>query len=203
MKKKTILVLGGGFAGMTALHNFKKTIGHKATIILIDPRVTSLNKPSLPEVAIDGKPVEHVRFLLSEAVKHLGYDLIQDAVTLIKPKEKEVILEKGGSLSYDYLLITIGVKKDFAAIPGFFEYGYSMCDDVQAPRLYRALQEFKGGNIVIGSSPFVTGNRVDAPDLDVPCEGPIGEMMFMIDAYLTKKGLRSQSTINVFSPSKK
>jgi len=183
------------------MHHLKNELGHTVNVTVIDPRDHSLNKPRLPEVAVNGESIEHARFLMKDAVKSTGYELIQASVSKIEPNEKKVLMQRGGHLSYDYLLIAVGVEKDYSATDGFLKYGYSICDDFQAPRLWRALQDFEGGPVVIGSEPYKAGNRIEAPKLDVPCEGPIGEMIFMLDVFLKKKGIRDKSPITVFTPS--
>jgi sulfide:quinone oxidoreductase len=62
-----------------------------------------------------------------------------------------------------------------------------MCDDNHAPKLWEALENFKGGTINIGSAKSSWGTRVEIPNWIAPCEGPIGEAMFMIDYYLRNK----------------
>jgi len=200
--KKRIIIIGGGFAGITAMHSFKKQLGHDIEVTLIDYRSNTLNKPRLPDVAIKGESVEHARFLMKKAVKQDGYQLIQETVVKIDPKEQKIFLKEGGIESYDYLILATGVEKHYAGIEGFAEYGYSVCDDIQAPRLYRRLQTFKGGPIFIGSMPYKSGTRVDAPKLLAPCEGPVGEVMFMLKEFLTKKELSESSPITAFSPAK-
>ncbi len=200
--KKRIIIVGGGFGGITAMHALKKHIGHKAEVVLIDYRTDTLNKPRLPEVAIKGESVEHARFLMKNAVKQDGYTLIQETVIKIDPKAKKVYLKEGGIEAYDYLILSPGVKKFYDGIEGFKEYAYSVCDDIQAPRLWRKLQEFEGGPIYIGSMPYKSGTRIPAPKLLAPCEGPVGEVMFMLREFLSKKGILDNSSITAFSPAK-
>jgi len=200
--KKRIIIIGGGFAGITTMHALKKELNHEVDVTLIDYRSNTLNKPRLPDVAIKGESVEHARFLMKKAVEQDGYQLIQETVVKIDPKEQKVFLKEGGIESYDYLILATGVEKHYTGIEGFAEYGYSVCDDIQAPRLYRRLQTFKGGPVFIGSMPYKSGTRVDAPKLLAPCEGPVGEVMFMLKEFLTKKGLGESSPITAFSPAK-
>lgn len=75
-----------------------------------------------------------------------------------------------------------------------------MCDDTHAPKLWEAVKNFKGGKITIGSAKSTWGTRVEIPNWIAPCEGPIGEAMFMLDHLLRKKGLRDKTEINVFTP---
>ncbi len=200
--KKRILIIGGGFGGITTMHALKKHVGHDAEVVLIDYRANTLNKPRLPDVALKGESVEHARFLMKNAVKHDGYLLIQETVQRIDPVMKKVYLKEGGIEPYDYLVLAPGVKKYYSGIEGFREYGYSVCDDVQAPRLWRNLQTFKGGPVFIGSMPYRSGTRVNAPKLLAPCEGPVGEVMFMLKEFLAKKGIGEISPVTAFSPAK-
>ena len=200
--KKRIIIVGGGFGGITAMHALKKQLGHEVDVTLIDFRSNTLNKPRLPDVAIKGESVEHTRFLMKNAVAFDGYQLIQETVKKIDPEKQKVFLKEGGIESYDYLILAPGVEKYYAGIEGFAEYGYSVCDDIQAPRLFKRLQAFEGGPVFIGSMPYKSGNRVDAPKLLAPCEGPVGEVMFMLKEFLIKKGLSDSSSITAFSPAK-
>ncbi len=195
-----VLILGGGFAGITAMQNLKKVLGDKIDVIICDNRETSLNKPRLPEVAMDGEPVKHVRFFLQSAADSSGYTFFQARIEKIDPTGKKILFNNGKRLSYDYLIIAVGVNKNYSATPGFEEYGYSICDDNQAPRLWERLKTFEGGPIVTGAVPYKAGTRIKAPKLATPCEGPIGEIIFMLDYYLKNKGLRQKSPITVFTP---
>lgn len=198
--KKKIIIIGGGFGGITAMHALKKHLGHEAKVILIDYRSNTLNKPRLPDVAIKGESVEHARFLMKKAAQFDGYQLIQETVNKIDTQNQKVFLKEGGIEAYDYLILAPGVEKHYAGIEGFSEFGYSVCDDIQAPRLFRRLQTFKGGPVFIGSMPYKSGSRIEAPKLLAPCEGPVGEVMFMLKEFLDKKGLSDSSPITAFSP---
>ncbi len=200
--KKRVIIVGGGFGGIRAMHSVKKLLGHDVGVSLIDYRTDTLNKPRLPNVAMKGENVEHVRFLMRDAVKQDGYLLIQETVMRIDPYAKKVYLKEGGIETYDYLILAPGVEKHYSGIDGFREFGYSVCDDIQAPRLWRRLQSFTGGPIFVGSMPYKSGNRVKAPKLLAPCEGPVGEVMFLLNDFLKKKGLKDSSFITAFTPAK-
>ncbi|MEJ2637342.1 MAG: FAD-dependent oxidoreductase, partial [Calditrichia bacterium] len=172
----------------------------KIEITLIDARSTSLDKPTLPEVAFTGKPVEHARFPLKTLVERHDAHFIQARIESVDPQAQKVILEDGTAVPYDYLFITVGALKDYDATPGFREYGYSLCDDAEAPRLWNTLQQFRGGPVVVGSARSHWGSRIEITDLAAPCEGPVGEVMFMLAHEFEKRGIREQSTISVFTP---
>jgi len=199
MKKQKIIIIGGGFAGLRAYYGLNKH-NHVLEITIIDKREKSLEKPSLPEVAFAGKDVEHALIDLRSIIEHHGGRYINDEVIKINPKLKHLHLSKGNKIDYDYLIIATGAIKAFDAIKGFTDFGDSMCDDKHAVQLWDKLKKFKGGDVVIGTAKSTFGTRVKAPQLVAPCEGPIGEAMFMIDYYFRKKNLRKKSTIKVFTP---
>jgi sulfide:quinone oxidoreductase len=199
-KKKKVLIVGAGFAGLRFFYDLTEKLSADVEVTVIDERTTSLEKPSLPEVALDGKQVSLVQIELENIIRSRGARFVNKTLVEIKPGENTVVLSDGESMSYDYLVVATGAVKDYDAIPGYREFGYSVCDDVEAPKLWKALKSFKGGKIVIGSaktdwSPETTDLRLAAP-----CEGPIGEILFMIDHYLREKNLRDKSSITVFSP---
>ncbi|MGC8510428.1 MAG: NAD(P)/FAD-dependent oxidoreductase [Acidimicrobiales bacterium] len=194
-----ILILGGGFAGLRALYRLR-ALRERADLTLVDPRTTSLARPSLPEVALAGKSVEHSRFPLAAAVRRSGASFVNHGVDRVEASQHRVRLDNGDVLPYDFLFLALGAHKDYDAIPGFRSFGYSVCDDTEAPRLAAALETFGGGPIVIGSAKSTWGSRVAVPELAAPCEGPVAEIMFMLDHDLRRRGLRERGTIDVFSP---
>ncbi len=196
---KKLVIIGGGFAGLRFLYNVKKHLKDNFEITLIDERKTSLEKPSLPEVAMEGKSVSKVQIPFEKIMKRGNAKFVNRSVVKISPEDQRIELDNGESISYDYLLIAAGAVKDYNAIEGFNEYGYSVCDDVQAPRLWERLKSFNGGRVVIGSAKTEWSNETQIP-LAAPCEGPIGEIMFMVDHFLRENNLREKSSINVFTP---
>lgn len=202
---KKVVIVGAGFAGLHIFYKLRHLIGKKIDITVIDARTHSLLKPSLPEVAFEGAPIAHSLVELRHTLEGRGATFIQDEVANFAPKENTLTLKSGDTVSYDYIFLTLGAVKDYDAIKGFREYGYSVCDDEQAQRLWERVKTFEGGKIVTGASKSVWGSRVDAPPLLAPCEGPIGEIMFMFDYYLQKDKKFTQAKdykIDVFTPGK-
>lgn len=199
MEKQEIIIIGGGFAGLRAFYQLNK---HRKSveITVVDKRAKSVEKPSLPEVAFTGKDVDKVLVDLKEIVEHHHGRYYNDEVIKINPKLSHIHLKNGAKINYDYLIIATGAYKAFSDIKGFDKYGYSMCDEIHAVKVWDKLKDFEGGNVVIGAAKSKFGTRVGAPDLVAPCEGPIGEAMFMVDHYLRHKKLREKSTIKVFTP---
>jgi sulfide:quinone oxidoreductase len=197
--RPTVVILGGGFAGLRALYRLG-SLADRVHLVLVDARTTTLARPALPEVALAGKPVDHARFPLQRAVSRHDARFVNQAVERVEADRSRLILTGGDELRYDRLLIALGAHKDYEAIPGFRQFGYSICDDTEAPRLADALEHFAGGPVVTGSAKSIWGSRVEVPELAAPCEGPVAEIMFMVDHELRHRHLRDDSPIRVFSP---
>jgi len=200
---KKVIILGAGFAGLHVFYKLRHLIGKKIDITVIDARSHSLLKPSLPEVAFEGDAISHSLVELKHTIESRNATFIQDEVINIDAKNNMLKLKSGANESYDYLFVTLGAVKDYDAVKGFKEYGYSVCDDTQAQRLWQRVKTFEGGKIVAGAAKSTWGTRVDAPPLLAPCEGPIGEIMFMLDYYLTEDKHLSREKdykVDVFTP---
>ena len=200
---KHVVILGAGFAGLHIFYKIRHLIGKQISVTVIDARSHALLKPSLPEVAFEGAPLAHSLVELRPTIESKGAVFVKDEVVGIDAQKHRVILKNGSALAYDNLFITLGARKDYDAIAGFREFGYSVCDDIQAKRLWERIKDFNGGKIVTGAAKSTWGTRVKAPLLLAPCEGPIGEIMFMLDYRLGhEKGLVALKdySIDVFTP---
>jgi len=200
---KKIIILGAGFAGLHIFYKIRHLIGKKIDITVIDSRSHSLLKPSLPEIAFEGAALSHSLVELRETIENRGATFIQEKVINIDAKNNELTLKNDKKLTYDYIFLAPGVVKDYDAIKGFRKFGYSVCDDTQAQKLYKRVKKFQGGKIVTGSAKSTWGSRVDAPNLKAPCEGPIGEIMFMLDYYLREDKELTRNvdySIDTFTP---
>lgn len=200
MEKREVLIIGGGFGGLSVFYSLLKNASESVNITLIDSRDTSLEKPSLPEVAFVGKPLDKVQILLKPIVEKNGGRYFNSEVKMVYPKSNEIELTDENKIKYDYLIIAAGAVKDYDAINGFKDYGYSVCDDMHAPKLYTRFMNFEGGKITIGAAKTEWADHPNVKKLAAPCEGPVGEIMFMIDYALRQRAIRAKSEINVFSP---
>ncbi|WP_037912142.1 NAD(P)/FAD-dependent oxidoreductase [Sulfobacillus thermosulfidooxidans] len=195
-----VVILGAGFGGLTVFHHMVPWINKAGvSVTIVDQRETFLIKPSLPEVAMGEKTLDHTTFPLRAVVEHHA-QFIHSRVDRIDPERQQIFID-GAVVPYDILVIALGAHKDWNGVTGFADYGHSMCTDVLAPRLYEAMKEFRQGQIVVGSAPTPTGHRLpDVPRLATACEGPVGEIAFMADYWLRQKNLRAQSEIICYTP---
>lgn len=178
-----IVILGGGFGGAaTALALRGLAPDHET--FLVDRSAESYLCGVNPAVIVGGAdPVSRSIAGLAER----GVSWVQAEVGLID-LDTRVVATSSGELSWDYLVIALGVFYDWEAVPGSRD-GYSFYNQESALRLRARLAEFDGGSIVIG----IGGSPYRCPP--APFEAAL-----MIDEFLTRRGVRERCKIRVAIP---
>lgn len=112
-----ILILGAGAAG-TALANRLTQRLDGADIMLVDGRAEHWYQPGFSLIAAGLKPAS---YSVSQTEDWLpsGVTLKRDWAANIDPETKQVALQSGETLSYDYLIVATGLVLDHDAIEGF------------------------------------------------------------------------------------
>lgn len=115
--KAHIVIAGAGAAGLAAANRLASRLdGVKIT--LIDGRKRHLYQPGFTLIAAGLKPANYSVSTTKEWLP-AGAELIEEAVAEFDPDGNKVVTESGKSISYDYLLVTTGLKLDFDQIEGF------------------------------------------------------------------------------------
>lgn len=109
-----ILILGGGFAGISAANKLGQALGHQPDIhiTLIDKNKYTTMLPSLPDVA-GGRVVEKalIEDIIHLIPKDVAFKQLQvDHVDLI---QKHIVLKDQRVMPYDYLIFAAGSKTNF------------------------------------------------------------------------------------------
>lgn len=123
---KQILILGAGFAGITAALNLSKQVSAQdAEIIIIDKEDYHLFTTNLYEVATAeeemtsmGQLKKTITLPIKEVLNSGRVRLVKGTVKLIDQEKKQVSLEDGKNFSYDYLVIATGSVSDYFNIEG-------------------------------------------------------------------------------------
>ena len=115
-------------------------------------------------------------------------NFIKDEITSINLENKE-IKTKSQSITFDFLIISMGVVLAPQKIPGLEENGYNLYDHNQLSEIHEKLQNIKSGNIAI----YIMGMPYKCPP--APYEASL-----LIDSMLRKRGIRDSVQIDFYSP---
>jgi sulfide:quinone oxidoreductase len=183
-----VVVLGGGVGGTLAANLVAKELGRDAKVTVVDPTGMHVYQPGFLYLALgqaNGRWLARdERTLLRRDV-----DLAIERVVRIHPDAGTVQLERGGSLSWDYLVIATGARLVPRQIPGLSEGAFGFYSLEDAERLREELRRFAGGRVKVG----IAGIPYKCPPAPV-------EFVFMLDQYLRRRDLRERSEITLLSP---
>ena len=116
IRKKRIVVLGAGFAGLTFCRRFRSDF---AEIILVDRQNHHLFQPLLYQVATAGLSMPEISRPIRSILSHRkDITVLMDEVTGVDPDKKEVHLKSQKEpLAFDYLVIGLGAQNDYFGHP--------------------------------------------------------------------------------------
>ncbi len=190
MTRKKIVVIGAGFAALTAVRELRKRRGD-LEISLIAPRAEFVFLPSLIWIPSGIRQPQDLVIPLHNFFARLRVDFIEAEVIGLKDAGRTVLTDKG-EISNDALVIATGgrfIKK----LPGI-EHVITPCEGIPAALTIRdRLNEMDGGTIAIG---FV-GNPKEPSAMR---GGPMFEFLFGIDTLLRKQGRRDKFKLVFFNP---
>lgn len=138
MPKHHVVIIGGGFGGTKAALSLADDDRFKVT--LISDHDDFRYYPSLYRTATGGR-----RFISSVPLKEIfrgkSTELIIDSVTKLDRAKKTISLKNNSSLSYDSLVLALGVQTNYFNIKGLKEFSYGIKTIDEAERFKKHLHE--------------------------------------------------------------
>lgn len=132
MKKKNILVVGGGFAGVKAALDL---CGHeKFNVTLLSDRDTFHYHPTLYHTATGGSS-EVSEIKLTEIFKNKPVTCELGKAVKLQRNQKTVQTEDGKTFHYDILILALGAVTNYFGIRGMKEYSYGIKSIAEAEEL--------------------------------------------------------------------
>jgi NADH:ubiquinone reductase (H+-translocating) len=158
---KHILILGGGYGGLlTAMTARQHLSADEAKITVVNRFATHQIITELHRLAVGGVSEQAVALPLDKLLKNYNVDLKIATVKEISPDQREVSLEDGTKLSYDYLVTALGSETAYFGIPGLEEHSFVLKSVNDANRLrahveaciaeYSKTKNKADGTIVVG-----------------------------------------------------
>ncbi len=151
MNKQRIVIIGAGFAGITALQKLDKSTLFEVT--LISPKSHFEYYPGLYRVMGEYVPFEvfvPFRYLLPKSVT-----FIKDKVSTIETTLKTVTTEGQVAIPYDTLIIATGMVPSDFGIPGVSSYAHFMTSLTSARESKKDLTDALQHHVISGqTTPF-------------------------------------------------
>ena len=114
-----IVVIGGGFAGLTAARTAKR-YDPKLDVTLVEANPTYTACPFSNDVIAGLRDIKEQQFGYGK-IGSDGITLAQETATGIDATARTVTLGNGSKLSYDRLVLAPGIELRFDALPGYTE----------------------------------------------------------------------------------
>ncbi|MBO0834875.1 MAG: FAD-dependent oxidoreductase, partial [Actinobacteria bacterium] len=133
-----VLIIGGGFAGLSALHALAAS---GATVTVVDRNIYSTFQPLLYEVATAGLTASDVAYPLWSATFRHGGSFRKGELGGLDLAERVATLTTGEQLRYDYLIIAAGVGAAFFGVDGAAENAQSLYTRRDAVALRNTLMD--------------------------------------------------------------
>jgi len=143
MRRKNIVILGGGFAGLSALDRLcalKKACREPYDMVLVDRKKSSEFLPMLPDLVSGRIPPEVLSVDLASRCGRRGADFLLGNARAVNTENKEIVVD-GSSIPYDYLVMSTGAESDFFGMDKLGERCLKVYDVDDAMRLKRVLTE--------------------------------------------------------------
>lgn len=182
-----ILILGGGTAGITVAAQLRRKL-KDYDLAIIEPSTKHYYQPLWTLVGAGVFPKEQSEREESAFIPK-GADWIQDYVAELQPEQNCVVTRDGRRITYDYLVIALGIQVDWNKIPGLAEgvgskqicsnYSYQQVDYT-----WECVSKFKGGTALF-----------TMPNTAVKCGGAPQKIMYLADDHFRKSGVRDKSNV--------
>jgi len=188
---KKVLILGGGFAGVEAAIFLRK---EKFEVTLISNRDYLYIYPTSIWIPVKKIKFEDACIPMQALAKTHGFNWIKDEVVEIKAKQGKVICKDQEFLNYNHLIIAIGAgKRHYEGRENFL----SICG---APSEAEQLRDNLDALIAKGSGTIAMGFGGNPHDKSAVRGGPAFEVLFNVNNYLKKKGIRKNFKLIFFAP---
>ena len=190
----SVLILGGGSGGISVAARLRRADA-SLDIGLIEPSETHDYQPLWTLVGAGVFPRDAARRREADFVpKNVSW--IRERVATIDAPAKLVTTDAGQRISYDYLVVALGIQINWNDVPGLAEgigsggicsnYAYAY-----AAYTWECIRSFRGGTALF-----------TMPATAVKCGGAPQKIMYLADDHFRKAGVRDGSKVIFATPQK-
>lgn len=123
--KKRIVIIGGGFAGISAYRALRPHCGREFDIVLISDDLQFTHIPLIHEVATAALPSSVVSWPLEEYIDCPAHELVFGRAMSVDANKREILVNRAGEHSvlwFDYLIVATGSVPSVPDVPGATEH---------------------------------------------------------------------------------
>ena len=182
-----VLILGAGSGGISVAARLAKKLS-PTDLAIIDPAQKHYYQPLWTLSGAGLVPKQESEKNQIDFIPP-GVDWIQEGVARLIPQANEVETDSGKKITYDFLIVALGLRLAWEKIPGAKEalgkngvctiYEYDQVDKTE-----EMLRSFSGGTAVF-----------TMPPVPIKCAGAPQKIMYLADEIFRKNGVRNQSKI--------
>lgn len=180
----TVVILGGGFAGLTAARTLGQRLNPEHRILLINDQPSFVFRPGLIWVAAGLRQPHQISVPIERLLGRHRVHFLLSPVRHVDLARRRVVTD-GRIQGYDYLLLALGAHLHFDAIPGLSQHAHTVMTPEQARVTAAAIEGFRGGEMVMATAP------------ETPCVATAYEMAFLLDVQLRRRGIRQRTRITL------
>jgi NADPH-dependent 2,4-dienoyl-CoA reductase/sulfur reductase-like enzyme len=151
-----VVIVGGGFGGASAARELRRLDpGIRVTLVEREPSVITCPFSNTVLAGLQG--LDRLTFTY-DGLRRAGITVVQDIATAIDPQRRQVRLAGGGTLGYDRLVLSPGIRFSWGAIEGYDEAAAEIMPHAwkagtQTLLLRRQLQAMPDGGLVVIAAP--------------------------------------------------
>jgi sulfide:quinone oxidoreductase len=180
-----VLILGGGFGGISAAVVLRAHLADDDEVILVDRR---------DEFVMGLRKTWHLLGMspLAYGTRHLaqlgqrGIQFRQGEVTAVDPGQRSAVID-GESIQADALVLALGASHHMDAVPGLAEHGVNVWSREGLEHAHQAVEAFRGGRAVVG----IFGMPHSCPPAPY-------ELALLLADRLAERGIDAE--VSVFTP---
>jgi len=186
-KHHSVLVVGGGTGGLSVAARLREA-NPSLDVAVVEPSRHHYYQPIWTLVGAGLFDKEISKRPQADYMPP-GVTWLEDRVAAFEPEKNTVTLAEGGAVTYDQLVVALGMQLDWKKIDGLegnlgkdgivSNYTYESVDST-----WKHLQSFEGGNAVF-----------TFPSTPIKCAGAPQKIMYLADEHLRKTGVRDRSKI--------
>ncbi|XP_053398451.1 sulfide:quinone oxidoreductase, mitochondrial-like [Mercenaria mercenaria] len=183
-----LVVAGGGTGGCSVSARACRALG-PGTVAVIEPAEKHYYQSMWTLVGGGIKTMDQTEIRTAEVLPK-PCKLYKTRVSEFQPDRNMVVLDNGQKLTYEYLVIALGIQINPDKVDGLvdaFKNDPTVCCNYMSDtviKTYPAIQNFKGGNAIF-----------TFPNTPIKCGGAPQKIMYLADEYWRNHGVRDQTKI--------